>query len=272
MMLGSKSNHEQSHEEGEAWLVSYADLMTLLFGFFVVLYSMSHIDERKLSAIGQDIASSLGNKSTAEKDAGYMTEARLLRAMQLLVATLNIGETAEDGVEAIEKLAAARSENKQLDEILKSDQSKMSALGAALHVDEESFDRYARVAIPSELLFKKGGATLDPAALAKLEPLVATLLKLQDVATLEVVGHSDSIPLPKNARPFNSNLALSAARAAAIADLLVVRGVPKKLVKVSGRGDAEPIFAEYDSNGRAIPANQQRNRRVEILVKRTETQ
>ena len=111
-LLGKHSRVHQAGghpDHGELWLVSYADMMTLLFGFFVILYSLSAVDEKKMQAVGKQLAEAFGGeteKVQSKSDVGMQLEARHLRALQLLVAMLNLGDNLEDAVGNIEKRAA----------------------------------------------------------------------------------------------------------------------------------------------------------------------
>src|SRR4051794_26707088 len=91
----------ESHEE--PWLVSYADMMTLLFGFFVILFSLSQMDENKFTSVGKQLAEAFkGQVDKNETEVGMIMEARQIRALQMMVAMLNLGDM-EKVVESVER-------------------------------------------------------------------------------------------------------------------------------------------------------------------------
>ena len=104
--MGSK-REECECEEGEAWLASFADLLSLLLGFFILLYSLSVMDERKFYEMGKSISSSFQSSDedgTQEEAVALKTKAKQIKAYQMLVAILNLGDEntagaagAEDG-------------------------------------------------------------------------------------------------------------------------------------------------------------------------------
>src|SRR5271170_1548655 len=96
-------------DHGGMWIVSYADMMTLLFGFFVILYSLSQVDEKKLSVVGKELAAAFRGeieKKQSESQVGMLMEARQIRALQLLIAMLNLGENMDQAVDNIERRVA----------------------------------------------------------------------------------------------------------------------------------------------------------------------
>jgi hypothetical protein len=97
---------DDEEHDNELWLVSYADMVTLLFGFFVILFSLSDLDDKKFDQMTARMAEAFkanDGKKSAETDAGVSTEARQLRALQMLVAMLNLGDSVDDAVPKIEK-------------------------------------------------------------------------------------------------------------------------------------------------------------------------
>ncbi len=270
-MIGSKKLASRHHDEnGELWLVSYADMMTLLFGFFVILYSFSQVDQERLSSFGKEIAEAFGSKKAekGESEGGVMSEARKQRALQLLVAVLNLGDDVNQGVEKIEKMA---SEAQARSELAKAVTAKMKPLAKdelkGIDVTEPDELDSVRIGINAKLLFEGGSAELLPEAKVRLRAIAGEISPLRDVVGLEIIGHTDARPPGKSSK-FQSNFQLSAARAAAVAGELQSAGLEGRQIKVIGMGGSLPLFPETSRDGKVNEANMARNRRVEILVRR----
>src|SRR3954469_3184543 len=109
-MLIGKRHRGSGHEANEElWIVSYADMMTLLFGFFVILYSLSNVDDRKLSVVGKQLAAAFRGEvdhKDSKSEVGMLMEARQIRALQLLIAMLSLGENMDQAVDNIERRVA----------------------------------------------------------------------------------------------------------------------------------------------------------------------
>jgi chemotaxis protein MotB len=269
-LVGQKSLAKAKHEEdGEAWLVSYADMMTLLFGFFVILYSFSQIDEDKLSKFGKDMAKALGgkvDKASSESEVGLSGESKEQRALQLLVAMFNLGESSDDAVRAIEKMAAGQTADSAMKSLEKDLKREAGATpGEVRRTGEDLGEPTIEIILPGTLLFPSGSEVLTAAAKKRIATVAAAINRAGRLVSVDVVGHTDSTP-PRHPGRYPDNWALSATRAAAVAEVLAENGVPKALLRVTGRADAEPLFVERRADGALIRENAAKNRRVHIVV------
>lgn len=227
------SRASDSHER---WLVSYADFITLLFAFFVVMYAISSINEGRYRVLGSAIGEAfrvappgapvqraegaiVGADRIGIAAAWRRHEARTGKARAALVAAL--GPLAESGL------------------------ARVSVTGRGVVVD-----------IGAGALFAPGDAVLQPVARA---PLAAAAQVLRGLASpIEVEGHTDNAPI--STAQFPSNWELSSARAGRVARFLAEQGVaPERLAAV---GYAE--FRPTDTN--ATEAGRARNRRVTLVV------
>ncbi len=270
-MVGRKKKFGRApvaHGE-ELWVVSYADMMTLLFGFFVILYSLSQVDDKKFNAVGREIADAFGEKKkTEDSELGQINEQREIRALQYLIAMLNLGDNMEEAVDKIERAVHDSKDFDAAKQVMKEivDAHKNGALsGIANKLPEKS--EVTEIVLPDSMLFTSGRAELNPAAKATLGEIARLLAKVEGLAKVEVVGHTDS-QRPSGKSPYSSNWALSAARAGAVADELAKAGVPPKTLLTRGMADVQPLFPERGEGGRLIPENLVRNRRVHIILKR----
>lgn len=262
---------EEEHENHEAWVIPYADMLTLLMGLFVVLWAISSADLTKLEALQTSFAGSLGMSTTGESAAGSGDGA--------LDGTLGVldgaapGPIVIDGVElspdqieeAVGALAreeqaeAARAEeDEQLAQVERAIAAHAEATGVAGAVDFRREDRGLVVSIVSDqVLFEPGSAELRPEGRAVLAGLADALVALPNPIAIE--GHTDDVPI-SNAR-FPSNWELSTARATSVLQhLLASYSFPPARLTASGYGEQHPVADNADAAGRA------RNRRVDIAV------
>lgn len=265
--LAARANNTAEH--GELWIVSYADMVTLLFGFFVILFSLSQVDDKKFNSMAEEMAESFKGDvaSKKESDQGLLMEARQIRALQMLVAMLNLGENVEQAVENIErKVAAGKSMEVARDLLMKDikqNQDQLRELQLAVTDKSDQIE----IALPDTMLFESGTADLTPKARVGLKSIASYLMKIQGLTGLEVVGHTDSLP-PARSSKFPSNWALSAARAGAVAEELLRHGVSSKSLVTRGMASLAPLFPERRGDGSLIPQNLPKNRRVSIIVKK----
>lgn len=271
--FGPGANSGGGHGDGELWVVSYADMMTLLFGFFVILYSLSQVDERKLSVVGKQLAAAFRgevDKKDSQSEVGMLMEARQIRALQLLIAMLNLGENMDQAVDNIEHRVAESKNLEAARDAIKSqlkpeDDATLSAM--KMHIEQKE-DRI-EIALPDTMLFESGTAELTPRARAGLRRIASSLNKIRGLAGVEISGHTDSIP-PSGGR-YPSNWALSAARAGAVTEELIKNGLDPKGVVPRGMANLQPLFPETRDDGTRIPENMAKNRRVQLTIKRLHT-
>jgi len=273
-LLGKNIKFEKKthfHTEGEIWIVSYADMITLLFGFFVILFAISKLDDDKFYSVGRQLSEAFRGDISEAKSAsevGMMMQSRQMRALQLLVAMLNLGENVEDAVDKIERKVRSSKDFSSakesiLEELSSSDYEILSQLRGSTFDKEERLE----IAIPDSFLFKSGSAELIPSALKQIKNIAKIITKVDSLVGIEVTGHTDSLPPKKNSL-FPSNWALSSARAGAVANELIKNGLSPRMMEVRGLASLQPLFPEYSSEGIIIKENLYKNRRVHIVIKK----
>jgi flagellar motor protein MotB len=123
------------------------------------------------------------------------------------------------------------------------------------------------IILPNSIAFSTGSAILKNKARQEIISLAGVFTNAARLASVEIVGHTDSIK-PSAKAKYIDNWSLSAARAGAIAKILVEQGVSSQIVHAAGVADSKPLYPHYDKLGRIIKKNLAENRRVEIILKR----
>ncbi len=245
--------HAEEHENHERWLVSYADFITLLFAFFVVMYSLSSVNEGKYRVLSDSLVAAFRNVDINTRGqqvaAGAMTPAAAPALPQIkpkpVVAPVSVKEE-ERRRQAREKMREMAKEIMQaLHPLVK--EGKVSVTEGLKGITVE---------INASVLFPPGEARLQPEAVKALRA-VATVTAGADFPVI-VEGHTD--PTPIATPQFPSNWELSGARASSVVRLFVDAGVAPQRLTATGYGEQRPVASNDTPEGRA------RNRRVTILI------
>ena len=244
-MSRRRSHKEEEHENLERWLVSYADFITLLFAFFVVMYSLSVINEGKYRLLSNSIVAAF-NKNVVQ------VEVQPIAAQGVPQILLNKPSIAINPKYEEEKRQAKSKMRNIAREV-------MDALGplareGQVRVTEGLLG--VTIEINASLLFSPGEAKLDLSA-AKALSTVAQVLSPTDFPIL-VEGHSDNLPI--STPMFPSNWELSSARASSVVRLFIDNGVAAKRLTATGYADQRPV------EDNATPEGRGRNRRVAITI------
>ena len=240
-MSRRKKGHSEEHENLERWLITYADLITLLLGLFVVLYSMSQIDLNKYQQWISAFSQLFGGGGVLSSGKG-------------ILVTPVPPKSGSDAMTSSSKPSSQQNLEAQLNAVLSSSiQSKKiiittSTEGLTIHLLER-------------LLFESGSADLKPEAKAVLDTLAEILKFLPN--KIRVEGHTDNRPI--NTVRFPSNWHLSVARALNTAYYLMGKGVPPEKISIVGHSEYKPIAPNDTEENRA------KNRRVDIVVISTQS-
>lgn len=235
----AKHKHEE-HENHERWLVSYADFITLLFAFFVVMYSISSVNIGKYRTVSESIKAAL-NPLANQSGANQMIS---VGEAKLALRGRNPTDAKEITIRRIRQLAQVI-KDKQLKDMV------------AFVTVVQTINGDIVITIPDRLLFDSGEATVRAEALPFLEGLGGVILELDRHARVE--GHTDNVPI--RTAQFPSNWELSAARAVMVVRVLSeLYGVPAGHLTAVGHADTRPVTANSDADQRA------KNRRVEVVI------
>ena len=247
----ARRRKQPEHENHERWLVSYADFITLLFAFFVVMFATSQTDKGKAEQVSESVKKALdGEKMSTVLAAilgGTVNDKGKGNAMMRGPggAQKAVPEKPDDSKKLAELVPSLKVLSEELKKEIESGRIQISMQPRGLVV---SFTQAA--------LFPSGEDVISPQAYEGLEMVAAAINRLPNPVRLE--GHTDSVPIRTR---FRSNWELSAARSIALMDLLTHRfGVPRDRLSIAGYGDTAPIASNDTEEGRA------RNRRVDIVV------
>ncbi|MCU1486179.1 MAG: OmpA/MotB domain protein [Actinomycetia bacterium] len=243
-----RRDHEEEHDNEERWLLTYADMITLLMVLFIVLFSIGQINIKKFEQLRSGLAASFGTSQNAVLDGG--------------AGVLDGGESPLDEQSAQQILdqqrAAAAASTRQLQQT--ADEVKKALAGQGLG-DKVTFRLEARglvlQIVTDQVLFDLGKADLRPEGRAVLDGLAAALKDVPNAISVE--GHTDNRPI--SGFPFTSNWELSTYRATTVVRYLIdEKGLDRKRISAAGYGEERPLVPNDTA------AHQSQNRRVEIVV------
>jgi chemotaxis protein MotB len=259
--------HEEEHENHERWLVSYADMMTLLMVLFIVLFAISQVDQKKFAALKDGLSQGLGSTTNVVVSGGTSIN----QTDGVAPAAINIGGagTSQPGTQGNRKqaasagsakdtLAAARREAANLAAIERRISAALRAKGLDRSVRFKVTERGLVVALVSDdVFFANASADLRPkgrVVLRAIGPVLRTLP--QDVA---VEGHANHLALRSSAYP--SNWELSAARAGSVVRYLQADdGLAATRLSATGFGSSRPLYPKSDHRSITF------NRRVDVVL------
>ncbi|MDR0735670.1 MAG: flagellar motor protein MotD [Zoogloeaceae bacterium] len=244
MARRSRKNRTEEHDNHERWLVSYADFITLLFAFFVVMYALSSVNEGKYRILSDSLNNAF--RSISNADGGQLL---LITpgAPPLPVPVARPDKGADE--------TKARQRNKMRN-MAKDIMQALAPLVREGKVRVLETSRGVTVEINDSVLFSPGQARLEPLSASALEAVAHVLADSDFPITIE--GHTDNIPI--NTAQFPSNWELSAVRATTVLRLFADNGVLSGHLTAIGYGEQRPVESNNSVEGRA------RNRRVTILI------
>lgn len=257
--MAKRRRRHLEEENHDRWLVSYADFITLLFAFFVVMYSISSVNEGKYRVLSESLNMVFGDTpSAAEKAASRPIEEVLIQEAQNPVPASGEPAVIEDPMrqklkqQALQALQAAVSQQRVYDELAISleDWINRDLVDIRMNGDRIEVDMKAR------LLFSSGDARLSSGAMDALRQVVKSLMHIPN--PIQVEGFTDNVPISN--RVYHSNWELSAARAASVVQFLATQGVAPERLAAVGRGEYQPIAGNDTEKGRAA------NRRVTLMI------
>ena len=239
----------------ERWLVSYADFITLLFAFFVVMYSISQVSESKYRVLSETLveafrpARSLDPIQVGQPSRSPSTSAIDIRGdWRGDTEQPELGQTGGLTTEDLGNL-------EQLAQRIETDFSELIE-DELLTVRANEY--WLQVELRDRILFDSGSAELSGRARTIFSDLAGLLQEYGN--QIQVEGHTDNVPISN--RRYPSNWELSAARASAIVKLLVTDGLSPDRLSAVGYGEYQSLVANDSEEGRA------RNRRVALMIAR----
>ena len=262
-MRRKKRQAEADKETSDRWLLTYADLITLLMIFFVVLYSMSKVDSDKFQAMAESLSKSLGGGTPAK-----MTIADTLSGPTII--TTGKQNTTTEGEQLPKNLSQEQANQGQQGN---SDQENLAILGVKAKLDKFAADngletkivssvseRGLVISIQDTVLFDSGSAVVTPYAHQILNKISVVIGAIPN--HIKVEGHTDNMPI--NTPQFKSNWELSVIRATNVSHILIDEGsINPNSLSVTGYGEYRPVTTNETELGRT------RNRRVDLVILRS---
>ncbi len=245
---------EEDHDNSERWLVSYADFITLLFAFFVVMYSISSVNEGKYKVLSESLEGVFnGPQKTIEPiQVGAITPRS---------SSKSAGDTKVKPIFLIpepipkEKIKD-EDERLQLESIAGEFEKSFEDLIFQEKVSVKNKEDWIEVSLNDTVIFSSGGVEPIHEALAIIEKM-ARIMSGHDNAML-VEGHTDNVPIRSSVYP--SNWELSAARAASVVRYLALEGISADRMGAMGYGEFQPVARNDTAQGK------RKNRRVILLI------
>lgn len=243
----AKKKHAKPHEEenGEAWLLPYSDLMTLLLALFIALFAISQTDQTKMAQMAQafSAAFNMGGPSFFNK------------------AGPNEGRRAEIPYDEDKGNSAYIQENKALEEIQREMEEYIQANNLQDQLSTQLSEDGLMIRIKERALFESGSAQVGGEA-QRIAPVIAGLLATIPERVV-VSGHTDNVPI--NTAQFPSNWELSSSRALNFMKYILAQDSRLQPPRFSAIGYSEyrPIGDNNTDQGRSL------NRRVEVFIARS---
>lgn len=245
----SRRKSGEPHTSHDRWLVSYADFITLLFAFFVVLYASSRADQQKQTEIAHSIQSAfqaLGlfpSSVPAQQNSGALADSRESAAPVnvILGDDLSASPEVQQDLQRLQSRLTGLLSNQIAEHVVA---LRLGRDGLVISLREAGF-------------YDSGSAAPHPASRATLDRIAATLAETP--YDLRIEGHTDNVPI--HTPQFDSNWELSTARATQLARSFIVDHsfAPARL-SAAGYAEYHPVAANDQAEGRS------QNRRVDIIV------
>lgn len=231
-----KKKHAE-HVNHERWLVSYADFITLLFAFFVVMFAVSQVDTKKLGHFTESFSRAVGVQVLP------MTGSSLLEGASMTEAEEK-PQSDSDATGELDQLGSA------LGEMAGSSGDTLRGLQIIRRGNE------LVLRLPENIFFDTGDARVKGATAGTLKLIAPKLLERR--VEVRVEGHTDDRPILSGR--YHSNWELSSARAIGVMTILMNEGIPPERVSIAGYGEYRPIALNTTEDGR------RQNRRVDLVV------
>jgi chemotaxis protein MotB len=250
--MANRRRHGDAHENHERWLVSYADFITLLFAFFVVMFASSQTDKAKAKQISEAVSNALANGTSMGVPPAV---AKILGGT---VDDKGQGNAQMKGPGGAQRAAKEAPEDiLELGPSLKILSTELASEIKSGKVEINLEPRGLVVSLKQTAFFPSGADVIDPSTYPIMEKLVGALKGISN--PLRIEGHTDSMPI--HSSRFRSNWELSAARSIAMMELLSKRfGIDEKRLAIVGFADTSPEASNDTPEGRA------KNRRVDIVI------
>jgi len=246
------SHNQENHDR---WLVSYADFMTLLFAFFVVMYSISSVNEGKYKVLSETLIGAFAVEEKKQDSSSELIELSDYSKNSIIDFD---GRVNKDGDVTAEVKGVGDNIGILLSALSDQVESAFGDLVKEGEITISGSETWIEISLSSGLLFNSGSANLNPRSFPVLEEISGVLSGYENPVHVE--GFTDDLPIQSGIFP--SNWELSAARSAAVVRLLSENGLEPNRLAAVGYGQYQPIASNDSAEGRGI------NRRVALIVSR----
>ena len=271
MFEGADDPLDEEHDEPvrhDAWVIPYADLLTLLMAMFIALFAMSTVDVTKFKAFAIGFHEALGGgkldqttggssnatSTNAGNSTGPLTVGDALRPSPVVGTGSDLRSLLDQAASNRAQRAAQR---KTLDDLQKRISDAAARLGFTGKVRTRELNNGLQLTLTDQVLFESGKAALQAPGKQLLSVIAGVLRSVDN--PVQINGYTDNVPIAPGGE-FPSNLYLSSYRADAVADFFEALGVNRSRLFPAGRGDQDFVASNDTAAGRAL------NRRVEIIV------
>lgn len=232
------------HENHERWLVSYADFITLLFAFFVVMYAISTINQNKYRVLSDTLGNVFGQPDAVDA-------AGTVKGQQSAPVTTTVAKAVSPNPQH-----TLQQETKRMTVIARNLSTVLASLVKQGQVSVTQSEHGVSIQINASVLFASGEAILNKDSTQALNA-IANVLK-NDMHLIQIEGYTDNAPIVTT--QFASNWELSAVRASSVARLFEQAGVDAARLTVLGHAANQAVADNDTAQGRA------KNRRVGIMI------
>ena len=261
----------EEHENHERWLVTYADMVTLLMVLFIVMFAMSVVDEKKFNALKQGLAAGFGDSTAILDGSDNLLEQAGVSDVDLIEANEYVQKLPPEdkakfkqAMEREEQLkqqrayADAEAEVNRLEELMKELDAALRAKGYRNDVEADIDDRGLVLSLVSKhVVFEPDLAELSARGIAVIDTITPVLRKVDD--PLQIDGHTNQVPVKPKYYP--TDWELSAARAITVLRYFnEVGGIPNDRMTASAFGHEKPLIDPSKPGSQAI------NKRVDIVI------
>lgn len=245
--MGRRKSIPHESENTERWMVSYADFVTLLFAFFVVMYAMSSVNEGKYRVLADTMTDAF---KVAPKSPNPI---QIGKENKVITSTNSTNEIIKP-IKVLPK--SERTYEREMKQIAETVSKSVQPLIDKGLIKVSQHKLWVEVEMNSKILFSSADSELEEEALPALKALANVLKTLPN--SIDVEGHTDNLPI--NNEVFRSNWELSASRAASVVHLFTRYGVNPNRLSSIGYAEFRPVANNDNSEGRL------RNRRVKVVI------
>ncbi|MGZ9586230.1 flagellar motor protein MotB [Paenibacillus marinisediminis] len=279
MRRRSRAHNKANHESQDRWLITYADLITLLMIFFVVMYAMSQVDTTKYASLSETLQTTF---SSGGGNGNLPGGTGILDGAHVNPGDGNASDNGKDQQNAngisdgdkenneqspavmvgqiTEKDLAFRKQEQQLQHVKSTIEQYIQDNNLQNDITITDTPKGIEIRLSDSLLFELGKADLTDAAIPTLDKLSSMFSQLD--STISIEGHTDNLKMAPGAR-YKDNWELSAERSLSVLRYFVEdKQLQSDKFQIAGYGDTRPIASNDTEEGR------KKNRRVEIIILR----